>query len=465
MCIRDRYQRRVRGAPWCSMLEEVGYSAGGHPCEELYWYGGGAAGVKGALPGVLLGLSTGIIFTVNTFVHGASEGCSSWPSWGPLMANSALVGMFGVGCFLAGGLLRSSRSPFAHLAAAHSASVLSLLLCSVGVAVCSSELYVIAACGVGFGVGIIYMAGMSVTLSWFQNRKVVATAIYSTVSGISSLALQRVNTSLSDSYGLEVTFFVLASTVALFGGVTCTVCEFGPYHIAQVTESESRTKILGAVRPWAFLLLCFCTWAPGWGVIVSLNPVIRDLFHVGESQASVLALVPLGALTLGRLSPALLGQHVAAALLFYVYAGVAGGAAAALGFREENTTLALLSVMTWAFGATSSSFATYAIDLFGTESYNVIIGFTLLAYGVSAMFSTFCYAFLPMRGFLVAISTVALLACGLNCWLQRCTLLDHLDDDHAERGGSFGIGLCEVRDCAGLDCALEHPNLHCVDQC
>eukprot|EP00658_Telonema_sp_P-2_P039431 TRINITY_DN28216_c0_g1_i2.p1 TRINITY_DN28216_c0_g1~~TRINITY_DN28216_c0_g1_i2.p1 ORF type:complete len:385 (+),score=21.05 TRINITY_DN28216_c0_g1_i2:140-1294(+) len=237
MCIRDRYQRRVRGAPWCSMLEEVGYSAGGHPCEELYWYGGGAAGVKGALPGVLLGLSTGIIFTVNTFVHGASEGCSSWPSWGPLMANSALVGMFGVGCFLAGGLLRSSRSPFAHLAAAHSASVLSLLLCSVGVAVCSSELYVIAACGVGFGVGIIYMAGMSVTLSWFQNRKVVATAIYSTVSGISSLALQRVNTSLSDSYGLEVTFFVLASTVALFGGVTCTVCEFGPYHIAQGSVS------------------------------------------------------------------------------------------------------------------------------------------------------------------------------------------------------------------------------------
>jgi len=160
--------------------------------------------------------------------------------------------------------------------------------------------------------------------------------------------------------------------------------------------------------------MLFFTWAPGWGVISSLNSQLSAMFGTDQQAAARLALLPLGALTLGRLSVGALGQLLSPAALFSLYSGLGCIMCALIGYCEPYLALSMLSVVAWTFGATSSSFATYTIELFGTESYNLIIGFTLIAYGLSAMFSTILFSALPTSYFLWVMSISASAAGAIN---------------------------------------------------
>jgi len=372
---------------------------------------------KGGVPATLLGLTTGIIFTANTFVHGAIEGCQSWHRV-PFIANSVMFLLFGLGCFIAGSILRSTVSPRKLLTAAHALSVVSLLANAFSIEQCTAGLYIAASGTLGFGVGLIYMAGMSVTLSWYRNHSVIATALYSTCSGVSSLSLQVLNTYISESFGLQATFGTLMIAVGLFGTLCALVCSFGPFHhptgsevpICQGLDSVAARR--GDLLLFAAML--FFTWAPGWGVISSLNSQLSAMFGTDQQAAARLALLPLGALTLGRLSVGALGQLLSPAALFSLYSGLGCIMCALIGYCEPYLALSMLSVVAWTFGATSSSFATYTIELFGTESYNLIIGFTLIAYGLSAMFSTILFSALPTSYFLWVMSISASAAGAIN---------------------------------------------------
>ena len=183
--------------------------------------------------------------------------------------------------------------------------------------------------------------------------------------------------------------------------------------------------------PWLFMLVCFLAWAPGWGVISSLNLLLMETFNTDEISASQLGLLPLSTLTLGRLAVGFIGQLVSPGRLFYLYTATASIACTLVGWCDTPyATLGLLSVATFIFGATSSTFATYSIDLFGAERYNVserttsdrindvmprmvqvIIGFTLVAYGLSAMFATIMFALVNSHTFLRLLVGLSLIRC------------------------------------------------------
>jgi hypothetical protein len=298
----------------------------------------------------------------------------------------------------------------------------------VAIEICNAVLFAVGLLGLGFGAGLIYMTGMSITLSWFAHRKSMSTALYSTCNGFSALCLQVANTHAIEAYGLKDTLFLLLLMLSAGALICCTLATFGPHRDNISRESltdrdgDYVQRALSRPKLWFFMFFCLMCWAPGWGAIASLNVLLSETLHVNELHASKLAIAPLVTLLLGRLGTGFVAQVVDYPTIFAMNTASQAIACSILSFSKSTAVVvAMLSVLTTGFGVASSGFAPYALSILGTNTKDLDIGFSLLAYGLSAMVATIAFGLFSASQSFDLMFVVSVFAFTANlCFFDRC---------------------------------------------
>jgi predicted MFS family arabinose efflux permease len=292
---------------------------------------------------------------------------------------------------------------------------------------CDYMIYVIASAITGLAAGIIYMVGVLIILSWFIENKRVAMAFYSFTNGIITVTLQNVTTSVTLSYGLSGAFVLLVVLLGIVCAVVTALATFGPNHQERSLPLSACLKeikyTLSNRLLWLYFGVLVLAWAPGWAVLSNLNVLLRQRMHIDESDASRIAIVPLTGLLVGRLCTGFFPRRVSnenilsllnitqCVVCFVCTLPIASGVGAFLG---------LSTILTSTFGATSSMYAPYAMELFsGDKAISMQVGFSCCAYGVSALYASLLFGAVTTDWLFLIMSASAAAAVVGNFVLAR----------------------------------------------
>mmetsp|Transcript_8293 Transcript_8293/g.29165 ORF Transcript_8293/g.29165 Transcript_8293/m.29165 type:complete len:462 (-) Transcript_8293:4-1389(-) len=361
--------------------------------------------LRGTAPSLAVALAVGCIFTVSDLVGPVGEACSAWGGGVAAAAASALLTLFGAGCFATSLVLPrlGRRAAKPALACSLLPQIMLLLGAAVSVRNCWRAGYALSLGLFGFFIGAMYFVGLGLTVSWYRDQKEVAVALYSTTIGLSTLVFQALDASLIPMWGVERTLIARAVLLLVLGGFMPRA-SFGPFHHDAPAKRNGRRshdpfKALRSRRAMAYLFVMVSAWLPGWAVLSSMVPELRRAFETSERAAARLCLAPLAAMTAGRLAVGLGPRGKSLLKVRLCLAAQALAAFACASDAPPQLVVVTFVVCSFSFGAASSSYAPLAVDLFSDErDYTSVIGAAMGVYGASALAATALTASLGFAG-------------------------------------------------------------------
>jgi hypothetical protein len=382
--------------------------------------------IAAAMSSFFLALFTGILYSINTFIQAAPDECTEWSVAFPFYSNGFLFFWFGVGSFAAGFVFQESRSPLLVIAVAVAVEAACFVASASAIRFCNQALFLASFSVLGVAGGFIFLAGVSITMSWFADHKRLASALFTTTNGAAIMILQATNNWLVASHGLIFTFYTMSVVVLTLGLLSSFGARFGPHHGTAdcddfedgdgVGLADERTLCIGTASStrggrgtsenqgvfcnpgifasptvWLYITVIFTSWAPGWGILGGMDPMFNEVFGLDAEASTGLSMIPLSCSLVSRLIVGCLPACVTNWQMFSSFCAIqcliCGVFCHSTGANQVAIHIVELSMLAAVYGSCSSLYLPYAMDLFPHLSVAKLSGIAMLVDSLSAMYA------------------------------------------------------------------------------
>ena len=288
--------------------------------------------------------------------------------------------------------------------------------------------YIAGALG-GIGAGTVYIAAANVAVSWFADRRGLASGLVGAGFGAGTALTIIPIANLIKSSGYQAAFFwfaIIIGGVIFVTGLVLRVPKAGEAPVPMSPMQSRRDYTLGeALRMpifYVMFLIVTCVITGGLMAVAQLSLIATD---VGVKDAPVnvyffsMAALPL-ALMLDRLVNGFsrpffgwISDHIGRENTMFVAFGLEGIGILALSTLGHNPYAFLMtsSVVFFAWGEIYSLFSAVTADTFGVKNYGKIYGLLYCSKGVGALLIPFSNVLMERTG---SWTSVLYLVAGMN---------------------------------------------------
>ena len=288
--------------------------------------------------------------------------------------------------------------------------------------------YIAGALG-GIGAGTVYIAAANVAVSWFADRRGLASGLVGAGFGAGTALTIIPIANMIKSSGYQATFFWFAFVIGgviSVTGLVLRVPKAGEAPVPMSPMQSRRDYTLGeALRMpifYVMFLIVTCVITGGLMAVAQLSLIAKD---VGVKDAPVnvyffsMAALPL-ALMLDRLVNGFsrpffgwISDHIGRENTMFVAFGLEGIGILALSTLGHNPYAFLMtsSVVFFAWGEIYSLFSAVTADTFGVKNYGKIYGLLYCSKGVGALLIPFSNVLMERTG---SWTSVLYLVAGMN---------------------------------------------------
>ena len=288
--------------------------------------------------------------------------------------------------------------------------------------------YIAGALG-GIGAGTVYIAAANVAVSWFADRRGLASGLVGAGFGAGTALTIIPIANMIKSNGYQAAFFwfaIIIGGVIFVTGLVLRVPKAGEAPVPMSPMQSRRDYTLGeALRMpifYVMFLIVTCVITGGLMAVAQLSLIAKD---VGVKDAPVnvyffsMAALPL-ALMLDRLVNGFsrpffgwISDHIGRENTMFVAFGLEGIGILALSTLGHNPYAFLMtsSVVFFAWGEIYSLFSAVTADTFGVKNYGKIYGLLYCSKGVGALLIPFSNVLMERTG---SWTSVLYLVAGMN---------------------------------------------------
>ena len=281
----------------------------------------------------------------------------------------------------------------------------------------------------GIGAGTVYIAAANVAVSWFADRRGLASGLVGAGFGAGTALTIIPIANMIKSSGYQAAFFWFAFVIGgviFVTGLVLRVPKAGEAPIPMSPMQSRRDYTLGeALRMpifYVMFLIVTCVITGGLMAVAQLSLIAKD---VGVKDAPVnvyffsMAALPL-ALMLDRLVNGFsrpffgwISDHIGRENTMFVAFGLEGIGILALSTLGHNPYAFLMtsSVVFFAWGEIYSLFSAVTADTFGVKNYGKIYGLLYCSKGVGALLIPFSNVLMERTG---SWTSVLYLVAGMN---------------------------------------------------
>jgi len=281
----------------------------------------------------------------------------------------------------------------------------------------------------GIGAGTVYIAAANVAVSWFADRRGLASGLVGAGFGAGTALTIIPIANMIKSNGYQAAFFwfaIIIGGVIFVTGLVLRVPKAGEAPVPMSPMQSRRDYTLGeALRMpifYVMFLIVTCVITGGLMAVAQLSLIAKD---VGVKDAPVnvyffsMAALPL-ALMLDRLVNGFsrpffgwISDHIGRENTMFVAFGLEGIGILALSTLGHNPYAFLMtsSVVFFAWGEIYSLFSAVTADTFGVKNYGKIYGLLYCSKGVGALLIPFSNVLMERTG---SWTSVLYLVAGMN---------------------------------------------------
>jgi OFA family oxalate/formate antiporter-like MFS transporter len=248
----------------------------------------------------------------------------------------------------------------------------------------------------GFGTGVAYTAMIACAEKWWADRKGIAVGIIVGAFGASTVLFTPiVNALLSNTaIGLAGTFRILAAIffIVSVGAIWAIKNPPEEYterftcsnHALSNKKQFSPLEVL-QTKQYYLLLLCFLCLPPTYYI---LNPLLKTLGQqrgLPETAALGSVMITGIASAVGRLTAAGISDRIGPKKVIYILYGLMFVSAVFLAFAQGYAFIALIAVISYAYGGCAGITPVITADFFGTKHLASNFGLVMIAIAISGL--------------------------------------------------------------------------------
>jgi len=253
----------------------------------------------------------------------------------------------------------------------------------------------------GFGMGMGYICPVAMLLKWFPDKRGLMTGVAVCGFGFSALIMSPFAAWEIIRYGVPATFWTLGIVYLLVVVGATQFFSVPPpgwapakwqpaVGVARMARPADFT-LSEAIRTWQFYLLFFMLFfdlAAGFMVISQASPMAQEM--VGMTVLKAANMVGLISIFngLGRLSWAILSDHLGRARVYFLIFALEAGLFSMLPHIHNSTLFSIaFSLIGFCFGGGLGTMPSFAADYFGTTALGGIYGLILFGANVGGTVS------------------------------------------------------------------------------
>jgi OFA family oxalate/formate antiporter-like MFS transporter len=364
-----------------------------------------------ALSAVAIHLSIGSAYAYSVFKR-PLEDALGWSSTETSLAFTLAIFILGLSAAVFGPFVeRKGPRVSALLAAVLFAA--GHVISGLGVAVESLPVFYLGYGVVGgVGLGIGYISPVSTLVSWFPDRRGMATGMAVLGFGAGALVASPVAARLIEALGVSQTFFILGAAFLVLMAAGASYIEKPPvgWKPAALVEGKTRTRVVEdlaqltareawhTLRFWLLWVMMFINISAGIKIISVASPLAQD--QVGMTSVAAAAMVGLMGLFngAGRIGWASLSDYVGRANVFILFFAAQFVAFLLLPRTTDPLLFQILlfAVLTM-YGGGFAMLPAFIGDLFGTRQLAAIHGLLLTAWSMAGIAGPMVVAFIKDR--------------------------------------------------------------------
>jgi OFA family oxalate/formate antiporter-like MFS transporter len=365
-----------------------------------------------ALSAVAIHLSIGSAYAYSVFKRPLADALG-WSSTATSLAFTVAIVFLGLSAALFGPFVEKKGPRVSALVAAVLFSA-GHMISGFGVSMGSLAVFYLGYGVVGgIGLGIGYISPVSTLVSWFPDRRGMATGMAVLGFGAGALVASPVAASLIVAVGVPQTFFLLGAAFLVLMAAGASYIEKPPvgWQPATLVEGQkTRTRVvedlgqltsreaLGTPRFWLLWVMMFINISAGIKIISVASPLAQD--QVGMTAVAAAAMVGLMGLFNGggRIGWASLSDYVGRANVFILF--FAAQLVAFLLLPRTTDPLlfqVLLFTVLTMYGGGFAMLPAFIGDLFGTRQLAAIHGLLLTAWSMAGIAGPMLVAFIRDR--------------------------------------------------------------------